>query len=149
LQSINVFTDGSFHDKQGGWASLIIYPDNTQHRLAGYCPRGIGSHFMERQALIEALERLTQPYSLTIWTDSQFLITGATQGVSRRYFNQSILMKPVKDRRIWARLERLLQPHKVEFKYTNSCAYHLEAHSLSRWARMNKGDLDRVTLGVG
>lgn len=77
---INVFTDASciIHAGVSGWAALIRYPHEPAVKLSGaeLCGR---INRMELLAAIKALAALPACTTVTIWTDSQYVMRGSAQ----------------------------------------------------------------------
>jgi ribonuclease HI len=78
---IDVYTDGSTRKNPGpgGWAYLFIW-NGKQYENTGY-DRATTSNRMEMVAAMEGIAgayRVTQSANITIHTDSQYLVNGAT-----------------------------------------------------------------------
>lgn len=102
MKKYTVFTDGSSYDQLniGGWGCLV-YPDFDFKRynkleFNGRTTGDVTSNTMELIAVINAIKHLPKNSSITIFTDSRYIIFGATYGIhiwpknnwiSRRGFN--------------------------------------------------------------
>lgn len=114
-----IYTDGacSGNPGPGGWGTRIEFTDDQVHELGG---RHIATtnNRMEMQAAIEALDFLkeanisnTAQTSITLHTDSQYLIKGITQwikGWKRKGWKNSA-GKPVLNKDLWKELDQLTQ----------------------------------------
>jgi ribonuclease HI len=72
---------------------------------------------MEMMAVIRALETLKRPCSITLYTDSTYVIKGMTQwleGWKKRNW-RTAAKKPVKNVELWQRLETAIAPHAVKW----------------------------------
>lgn len=112
----DIYTDGacSGNPGPGGWGTRIEFADGQVHELGG---RHIATtnNRMEMQAAIEALDFLKEANvaeaSITLHTDSQYLIKGITQwikGWKRKGWKNSA-GKPVLNKDLWKELDQLTQ----------------------------------------
>lgn len=104
---VKIYTDGSClknPNGPGGIGVVIVHEDGTEEEFSkGYA--STTNNRMEMLAAIEGL-RLLKTYSeATIYTDSLYLIKGAT-GVHKRHKNLDL----------WIRLEREAKKHKVSYE---------------------------------
>jgi ribonuclease HI len=75
---------------------------------------------MELLAVIVALERLTRPCGVTVYSDSQYVVDSVTKrwvyGWQRNGWRRAD-KKPAQNIDLWKRLLPLLEQHKVVFKW--------------------------------
>jgi ribonuclease HI len=127
-QVVDIFTDGACtgNPGPGGWGAILrsgrhkkeIYggePDTTNNR-------------MELMAAIRALESLTRPSSVRVYTDSQYLRTGITQWVPawKRNGWTTRQRTPVKNADLWMRLDSAAAKHQVRWFWVKGHAGHPE-----------------------
>jgi ribonuclease HI len=103
-----VFADGasSGNPGPGGWGSIIASPDGHVTELGGG-DRSTTNNRMELMAVIEALARLSgKPGAVEIFTDSVYVIRGATQWhwAWRRNDWKTAEGKDVSNPELWKRL---------------------------------------------
>ncbi len=127
-KSVEIFTDGacSGNPGPGGWGAILRY-GGTEKELSG----GEGqttNNRMEMMAAIMALESLTKPSRVKLYTDSQYVKDGITkwikQWVARGW--KTADKKPVKNVDLWQRLQAAVAPHEVEFIWVRGHAGHPE-----------------------
>ncbi|MGH6792215.1 MAG: RNase H family protein, partial [Methyloceanibacter sp.] len=73
---VEVFTDGacSGNPGPGGWGAILRYRGN-ERELSGFDPAATNNR-MEMMAAISALEALTRPSAIDLYTDSTYLRDG-------------------------------------------------------------------------
>lgn len=115
---IIIYTDGSSlgNPGPGGYGAILRYGNHTKELSGGF--RCTTNNRMEILAAIEALQALTQPCHVTLYTDSQYLINAVTKGWAKRW-QRNGWMRNKKEKAInpdlWERLLTLLRTHQVEF----------------------------------
>ena len=81
MKSIEIFTDGGCKGNPGpGGYGCIIRGDGNVLELKGSHPQTT-NNIMEMTAAIVALKELSQPYQVTLTTDSQYLVKGMTEWI--------------------------------------------------------------------
>ena len=81
---------------------------------------------MELTAAIEGLKRLKESCSVEIITDSEYVKNGITKwihGWKQRSWMSSD-KKPVKNQDLWMALEKLVNTHEAQWKWTKGHASH-------------------------
>ncbi len=134
MKSIEVHTDGSClgNPGPGGWAALLRY-NGREKELAGG-EANTTNNRMELMAAIMALETLTEPCTIVLHTDSQYVRQGITEWMSgwlRRNW-KTAGGDPVKNRELWERLHAATQRHTIEW----------------RWVKGHNGDPDNERVDV-
>ena len=124
---VEIFTDGacSGNPGPGGWAALLRY-NGTERELSGGESQTTNNR-MELMAAIRALETLTRPVKVRVYTDSQYVRDGITSWLQRWKVRgwKTADKKPVKNADLWQRLDALRALHAVEW----------------RWVKGHSGDL--------
>ncbi len=114
---VDIYTDGSCSGNPGpgGWAAVLDYK-GKRRELTGAEPATTNNR-MEMTAAIVALETLTRPMTVRLYTDSTYLKDGITKWVrgwqARGW--RTAAKKPVKNRDLWERLLAARSGHKVEW----------------------------------
>ena len=127
-KTVDVFTDGacSGNPGPGGWGAILRYGD-VEKELSGGEPATTNNR-MELMAAIRALETLTKPSRVKLYTDSQYVKDGITkwlpQWVARGW--KTADKKPVKNVDLWERLQAAMKPHEVEFIWVRGHSGHPE-----------------------
>ncbi len=151
---VEIFTDGacSGNPGPGGWGALLRYRGHRKelHGWSGHTT----SNRMELLAAIRALEALKRPCRVVIHTDSQYLKQGITQWLPRWVMRgwRTTAKRPVKNRDLWERLQRLCREHQVEWRWVKGHAGHVGNEEVDRLARQaialgQKGKLAEDPLG--
>mgnify|MGYP003311280251 FL=1 len=88
-------------------------------------------------AAISALEALTKPVQVSLYTDSIYLKDGITKWIhtwkAREWKTAS--KKPVKNKDLWMRLESAMKIHQIEWCWIKGHAGHVENEKADRLAR--------------
>ena len=138
MQKVNIYTQTSFRRprKGNGWIGYVLEmqtsagPATLSHFVQ---LEEVTRHQAELLSVIKAMERMTKPSEITIYTDSLY-VTGGLNGWVEQWqqndWNNS-RGEPVAYREEWQRLLELAKPHKVtventEHGYKNWLATELE-----------------------
>ncbi|MCB9159031.1 MAG: ribonuclease HI [Caldilineaceae bacterium] len=101
-----VYTDGGCigNPGPGGWAAILHYGDHRKELSGRF--RNTTNNRMELRAAIEALEALTRPCYVELYTDSAYLRNGITKWVNGWQRNgwRTANKSPVKNQDLWQRL---------------------------------------------
>lgn len=143
-KKVLIHTDGacSGNPGPGGWGALLSWQGH-ERELCGWSSMTTNNR-MEMLAAIRALEALKEPCSVTLVTDSQYLKNGMTQwmeGWKKRGW-KTAAGKPVQNKDLWQRLERLCGIHEVEWSWTRGHNGHPENERVDTLARsaISKGE---------
>lgn len=124
MDHVTIYTDGGCKPNPGpgGWAALVIY-GSVEKELSGGA-RQTTNNQMELTAAIEALEALTRPCEVTLYTDSEYLKKGITNWMKawKRNGWQTASKNPVKNQDLWQRLDAATQRHKITWKWVKGHA---------------------------
>ena len=117
LPQVTIYTDGacSGNPGPGGWGALLIWQDREKALSGGQAQTT--NNKMELQAVIEALQVLKKPCHVTIYTDSKYVLKGATewlQGWQAKGW-KTASKKPVENKEYWQELSTQLARHHVKF----------------------------------
>jgi len=134
---VEIFTDGACRGNPGpgGWAAILRYR-GTEKELSGGDPQTTNNR-MEMMAAIAALEALTRPCRVKLYTDSQYLRDGIMQwlpGWKARNWRTAD-KKPVKNVDLWQRLDAAAQPHRIEWLWVRGHTGHPENERADALAR--------------
>lgn len=125
---VEIYTDGacSGNPGPGGWGAILRYGD-TEKELSGG-ETDTTNNRMELMAAIVALETLTKPSRVKLYTDSQYVEKGVKewmpQWIKRGW--KTADKKPVKNVDLWQRLNAAIKPHKVEMIWVRGHDGHPE-----------------------
>ena len=114
-----IYTDGACRGNPGpgGWGAILIYGGHEKE-LCGGEPDTTNNR-MELMGAIQALEALTRPCKIVLYTDSQYVRTGIStwlqQWKARGWRTQS--KGAVKNEDLWRRLDEARLRHDVDWRW--------------------------------
>lgn len=129
LQHIIIYTDGAClgNPGPGGYGVVLLHKDNRRELSAGY--RRTTNNRMEMMAVIAGLEKLRFPCSVTVYTDSQYVVDSVTKGWAVRW-RANGWMRNKTDKAVnvdlWERLLDLCAIHEVQFEWVRGHAGNVE-----------------------
>jgi ribonuclease HI len=123
-ERVTIYTDGacSGNPGPGGWAALLIY-NGREKELSGGEPVTTNNR-MELTAAIMALEALTRPCMVDLFTDSQYLRHGIMEWLRNWKARgwRTADKKPVKNEDLWRRLDEARTRHEVVWHWVRGHA---------------------------
>ena len=126
-QVVEIYTDGacSGNPGPGGWGAVLRYGKHERELYGGESTATTNNR-MELTAPIRALESLTRPSVVHMYTDSTYVRNGITQWMANWKRNgwQTTAKQPVKNADLWQRLESAALPHEVEWHWVKGHAGH-------------------------
>jgi ribonuclease HI len=137
VDAVEIFTDGacSGNPGPGGWGAILRY-HGVERELSGGDPATTNNR-MELMAAIVALETLKRPCPVHLYTDSRYVLDGATKWLrawkARGW--KTADKKPVKNVDLWQRLEHALAPHRIDWHWVKGHAGHPENERADALAR--------------
>ncbi len=113
---IVIYTDGSClgNPGPGGWGAIIIAGAQDPQRLSGQHPWTTNNR-MEVMAAIQGLEATPQNATISLYSDSQYLVHTMTRNWKRRKNND-----------LWDRLDSLVSEREVDWNW-------IYGHTGDRW----------------
>ena len=134
MKHVEIHTDGAClgNPGPGGWAALLRYGERERELAGGEAQTT--NHRMELMAAIMALETLTEPCSVVLHTDSQYVRQGITEWMPnwlRRNW-KTAGGAAVKNRDLWERLHEATRRHRIDW----------------RWVKGHSGDPDNERVDV-
>ena len=146
-KSITIHTDGAClgNPGPGGYGAVLEY-DGTRKELSGGF-RLTTNNRMELLAAIKALETLKEPCSVTLHSDSKYVVDAVEQGWARRW-QANDWMRNKKEAAInpdlWERLLQQTGRHDVMFRWVRGHAGNVENERCDRLAveAANGSDLE-------
>jgi ribonuclease HI len=135
--SVDIFTDGacSGNPGPGGWGALLRYGANEKELSGGEAHTT--NNRMELMGAIAALEALTRPAQVTLYTDSMYVRDGITKWVAgwKRNGWKTADKKPVKNVDLWQRLDAARQIHEIDWRWVKGHSGHPENERVDQLAR--------------
>ena len=125
---VELFTDGACKGNPGvgGWGALMRFGE-TEKRLFG-AEAETTNNRMELMAVICSLEALTESCSVSITTDSKYVLQGMTEWLAnwKRRNWQTAAKKPVLNVDLWKRLDAAAGGHQIEWHWVKGHSGHRE-----------------------
>ena len=119
MSDVEIYCDGACRGNPGpgGWGALLIAGD-ARRELSGYEAHTTNNR-MELTAAIEALRALKRPVSVTVYTDSKYVITGIEEWLPnwKERAWRTADKKPVKNVDLWQALDAARLPHRVRWQW--------------------------------
>lgn len=126
LKHVTIYTDGACKGNPGpgGWGAVLSY-DKKKKEIYG-SQKDTTNNQMELMAVIEALTALNTACQVTLYTDSKYVLEGATQWIHGWKKNnwRTSTKKPVKNIELWQRLDPLLSKHNISWHWVKGHAGH-------------------------
>ena len=124
-----IFTDGacSGNPGPGGWGA-VLRCGTAEKELSGG-EKSTTNNRMELTAVISALSALKQRCTVTICSDSKYVIDAVTKGWAKSWQKNNWIKsdkKPALNADLWERLLGLLDQHDVSFVWIKGHAGHPE-----------------------
>jgi ribonuclease HI len=121
-QHVTIYTDGacSGNPGPGGYAAVLIYGDGIKRLELSQGYRATTNNRMELLGVITALETLTSPCKVTLYSDSEYVVNAITKGWLTSWQSRGWRKadkKPVLNVDLWQRLVPQLERHDIEFKW--------------------------------
>jgi len=137
MKRVEIYTDGGCwnHEptKPGAWAVILYYKverievdgfkrtlanKTARKEISGYAEQTTNNK-MELNAAIMGLKKLKEPCSVTLYTDSTYVVKGITEWINVWQKNgwQTSQKKPVRNRVLWKELNELTERHEVKWEW--------------------------------
>jgi ribonuclease HI len=134
---VEIFTDGacSGNPGPGGWGAILRSGVREKEISGGEA--ATTNNRMEITAAIRALQSLKGPSDVTLYTDSRYLLDGATLWLPRWKANgwRTADKKPVKNVDLWQELEAAAAPHNIAWRWVEGHSGHPENERADALAR--------------
>ena len=124
MTEVVIYTDGacSGNPGPGGWG-VVMSCQGKEKEMYGFDPLTTNNR-MELMAAIQALEALTRPVTVSLHTDSTYVLNGITKWIQGWQRNgwRTAAKKPVKNDDLWRRLTEAMRPHDVSWVWVKGHA---------------------------
>jgi ribonuclease HI len=124
MTEVVIYTDGacSGNPGPGGWGVVMRW-QGKEKELYGFEPVTTNNR-MELMAAIQALEALQRPTTVSLHTDSKYLLDGITKWIQGWQRNgwKTAAKKPVKNEDLWRRLTEAMRSHDVDWVWVKGHA---------------------------
>jgi len=129
MKNVLIYTDGACLGNPGpGGYGVILKTEGKESELSqGYL--ATTNNRMEIRAVIAGLTALKQPCSVTVFSDSQYVVNAMSKGWARKW-QANGWMRNRKDKALnpdlWEQLLRLDGNHQVQYQWVRGHAGHAE-----------------------
>lgn len=135
---IEIFCDGACSGNPGpGGYGALLRAGGKEKELSG-AEMDTTNNRMELTAAISALEALKRPCTVTVTTDSQYLVKGMNEWLAgwirKGWINSK--KEPVLNRDLWERLNSLAKVHSIDWQWVKGHAGHPENERCDELARL-------------
>jgi ribonuclease HI len=119
-KEVVLYTDGacSGNPGPGGYGAILEFGGHTKELSGGF--QNTTNNRMEMMAVIMGLSALKEPCSVTVYSDSRYVVDAVEKGWAKRW-QANNWMRNKKDRArnvdLWKELLKLLEKHRVTFKW--------------------------------
>ena len=125
MKEVVIYTDGacSGNPGPGGWGAILRYGQWEKELSGGEA--STTNNRMELLAAISALEALTEPCRVQLYSDSRYLVDGIEKGWAEAWRRRGWVKadkKPAKNPELWGRLLTLLERHQVTLHWVRGHA---------------------------
>jgi ribonuclease HI len=125
---IEIFTDGacSGNPGPGGWGAILRSGGHEKELSGG--EHATTNNRMELMAAIEALRALKNPSSVTLYTDSRYVMDGAMKWLAgwKTKGWKTADKKPVKNEDLWHALDEQIARHQITWRWVRGHDGHVE-----------------------
>lgn len=143
--AVEIFGDGACSGNPGpGGYGAILRCNGREKEIRGGQSYTTNNR-MELTAIIEALRLMTRPCTITVTTDSQYLVKGMTewiQGWQRKGWQNS-KKEPVLNRDLWEELLNLSKQHSISWRWIRGHNGHAENERCDQLARQAISELTK------
>ncbi|MFH1243500.1 MAG: ribonuclease HI [Pseudomonadota bacterium] len=135
---VEIFADGACRGNPGpgGYGAILRYGQRVKE-VSG-CKQRTTNNRMELLAVIEALRQLKRPCRVRVVTDSNYVVKGMTEWISRWIKRDWINSQnePVANRELWEELLKRSRPHQIEWVWIRGHNGHPENERCDKMARV-------------
>lgn len=124
MTGITIYTDGGCwpNPGKGGWGALLIFNSNSERREIFGGDEQTTNNRMEITAVLMALRELKERTTITLYSDSKYVINGAKNWMKGWKRNGWVTgtqkgRKPVMNRDLWEALDAEIQRHSISWQW--------------------------------
>jgi ribonuclease HI len=142
-ESVEIYTDGacSGNPGPGGWGAILRFKGIERELKGGEAQTT--NNRMEMTAVLVALNTLTRPCAIDLYTDSEYVKKGMTEwlrGWKARGWKTAD-KKPVKNDDLWKALDEAAARHRISWHWVKGHAGHPENERADALARKGVADI--------
>ena len=134
-KKVKIFADGAARgnpDGPGGYGAILQYTDTAGQLHEKELSEGFKkttNNRMELLGVIAALECLRFPCDVDVYSDSKYVVSAFNENWIESWQKngwKTASRQPVKNRELWERLLRAMEPHAVDYHWVKGHAGHPE-----------------------
>lgn len=127
MKQIEIYTDGSSRGNPGpgGYGTVVKFGPHQRELAQGFVETT--NNRMEILAAVAGLEALKEPCSVTVFSDSRYLVDAQTKGWVEGWKKRNWIKKDkkgVKNVDLWKRLEIAAEGHQIEWRWVKGHSGH-------------------------
>jgi ribonuclease HI len=119
IDLVIIYTDGACRGNPGvgGWGVILSYKGKVKELYGG--DKDTTNNRMELMAAIQALEALTKPCAVKLYSDSSYVLKGITEWMPnwKKRGWKTASKQPVKNVDLWQRLDAAIGQHSIEWQW--------------------------------
>ena len=123
---VTIYTDGacSGNPGPGGWGAILQWQGMEKEIFGG--AEDTTNNRMELRAVIEALRLLKKRCRIDLYTDSKYVMQGATEWMDNWKARgwKTAAKKPVENQDLWMELDEELTRHHIKFHWVKGHSGH-------------------------
>lgn len=137
MKKVEIFSDGacSGNPGPGGYGVILRFGEHVKELSGGEAHTT--NNRMELMGVITGLSALKEPCSVTLTTDSKYVVDAVTKGWAQSWQKRGWIKsdkKPALNSDLWEQLLALLDKHHVTFNWVKGHAGHPENERCDRLA---------------
>jgi len=137
VKTIEIYTDGAClgNPGPGGYGAVLIYGSHRRELSGGF--RLTTNNRMEMMGAIVALNTLTEPCAVTLYSDSKYVVDALVKGWAKRWQARNWMRtktEPALNPDLWADLLQAGDRHQVTWRWVKGHAGHPENERCDRLA---------------
>jgi ribonuclease HI len=129
LKHVTIYTDGACIDNPGpGGYGVVLLHKGARKELSGGFRRTTNNR-MEIMAALAGLQALKYPCTVTLYSDSQYLVNTMMKGWAQRWRARGWMRTPKEKARnhdLWAQMLDVCAQHRVTFTWVRGHAGNVE-----------------------
>ncbi len=124
MGEVVIYTDGACRGNPGpgGWGAILYYGEKEKDLFGSESETT--NNRMELTAAIQALNALSRPCSVKLYTDSQYVRQGVLEWMAnwKKRGWKTTARKPVKNQDLWQTLDTAMGRHEIEWHWVKGHA---------------------------
>ena len=116
-KNVEIYTDGACRGNPGigGWGATLSYNGTVKEIYGG--EQQTTNNRMEMTAVIEALSALTKASTVTLYSDSKYVLQGINDWMPnwKKRNWKTASKQAVKNVDLWQKIDQLTQPHDIKW----------------------------------